>query len=1059
MANPLILSTRRNERMVQLGREKRQRDRKNEADVIITEAIKILGHHLPRMMEEPPYADRFEQLWPKVDEQLRQVLKTRDAYLLAYRFLCQRLEQGNREGIWQIDTPPPYLTLRRKRPFRTETWHKATIEMGSTIEHWRSYLSAPTKDADQLFARLLLCGIAYGGLNRPALWVPLGQTLLDLTPLHGNAELTWLTLRLEPGEFPSNCYCRNSALDDAEENGADPIRKAVTEVHYVPDPISLGILYQFLKCRQPDWHPPTTMKECQAILATELGKNHSLRELCRGAIGLTEHLSGIELPQVLLEYAVGRTHSASLPQEYWYRLQYPQLFPASQDRYAKFYIPESSTNSGSSKRLPSSKAPYLLEELRAVFRKDLAAPKTKSAIISELQELLQNKTQTLSEQVLVSWLLSLIEERQRAVSTASRYLESIGKDWLSVTLQVPLDTYNGTDFFELYDNMLNRPWSQKTRDYMAGRFQDMHTFAVQDFYFAQLDGSLTTSEKGTPHVHAAIVDEPLFSGLLGQIDCFTDADYALREMIKCVLIIAYRTGLRPGEIAKLRLIDAEPSAIGWMFVRSNRHGHNKTDAALRKVPLYPLLTAAENELIKHYMGEQRLKAASNAELIFHAPGNPHEQLNMRQLSQMVKSVLRQLSGGLFYRLYDLRHSCLSRMQLLLHSDLVQLPDFIQQAMLPYSEAEKTEILRIVTGDHKRIRDRYMALAVMAGHSSPDITLNNYLHFTDLLLGLHLSSNRTPLSKQESCFLFGLSTRKYCRLEPDGEQKTSLTPEKLKPFLSTKLREYRTKFTSKRPFGDQAKTLADFDRVSHFEQSEAALKLIEKGHELQNIASQFGVSEKQIEDWQATAIALRHLKTSKGHSRLFTQVRQYKLLPAELGTTVEKHQLRDALKVCQGMRFNRKQMHEFKWAIQYCLTHLNSSHGGIKFTEPKAFRRFMAITSKLFPEFQWHLALHVPTDKPAKRWYIHPLLIVERTDLRKINQFPKGYGELTLQHPKEEMRLKHHSSPLLRYLFHRFAIILFKASHVRGWQTDDPAAFLRLVIESRDKLLEDLLIPD
>ncbi|MGB5144236.1 MAG: tyrosine-type recombinase/integrase [Shewanella indica] len=1053
MANPLILSARPSERIVQLGREKRRRDRRKDADVIITEAIKILGVHLPRMLKEPPHADDFEKMWPIIDAQLIQVLKTRDAYLMAYSFLSRKIEQGNREGIWQIDPPAQYLTVRRNYPFRTESWHKATIAMTNSITDWKMRLTSLTDDADTLFARLLISGIINGGLNRPALWVALGKTLQHVTPLQGNEQLTWLTLTLEPGDLPSNKYVKPTPSSDTADISADKVSttQAVTEVQYVPDPISLGILHRFLKCRQNNWRPPSSLTACKSLLEEELGRQHSLKSLCRGAIGFTEHIAGVTLPQVLLEYAVGRTKSASLPLEYWHRLLNPQLLPSRQNSYASFMVRDSSTPEQRANTL-TSKSPFLLDELRTVFRKDPATPKGMSEIILELHKILQYRVQTLSEQLLVTWLLSLLEERQRASSTASRYLESVGKVWLSVTLNLPLNSYTSEDYADLYESMLNRPCSQNTRDYMAGRFQDMHTFAVQRFDLPSLDEPLTSTAKSTPHVQAAIVDETLFTGLLAQIDCFIDADHAFRVMIKCMLIIAYRTGLRPGEIAKLRIMDVEPSSIGWLFIRNNRHGHNKTDAGLRKVPLYPLLTAAERELVRRYLGDRRM-TATDYELIFHAPGNPHEILNMKQLSQMVRTVLGQLSGGLPYRLYDLRHSCFSRMQLLLHADLVQLPNFIQRAMLPYSDEEKAEILRIVTGEN-RLRDRYMALAVMAGHSSPEITLNSYLHFTDLSLGLHLSSNQTVLSKQESGFLFGLSTCKNRQLENADEPKTTLTPEKLRPFLATKLKKYTTNPIRKQRQHTQAKTLADVDRASHFEQSEAALKLLEKGHEPRNIASQFGLSECQIETWQANAIALRNLKTSKGASRLFPRTRQHNLLPAELNTTIEKHALIDGLRICQSMRRKRKQMHEFRWFIQYCLTHVNSSHGGIQFTEPKIFRRFMKMANRIFPKSQWYLDLHVPADKPSKRWYVESALTIKRCPLRKINQFPQGYGNLRLQHPKEELPSQDYSSPLLRYICHRFAIILFNASNIQWWEREaSQAELFRQIIESRDKLLE------
>ncbi|MCY9824117.1 site-specific integrase [Aeromonas media] len=1034
MANPLILSPRRRELMVQLGRDKRRQDRKDEAEVVITQAIKIFRHHLPEMLEESPCTDRFERLWPDIDAQLRRDLKTQHAYRFAYSVICQKLEMGNRQGVWCIAIPPPYLTVRRPHPFRSEHWHQATITMANATHTWRPTLSEPTQDPDLLFARFLVCGILYGGLNRPPLWLALGRALLEIQPLSGNRELAWLTLTLEPGDLPSNSYCRHDKHDgNAEHNEMNQTGlRAITQVNYMPDPISLGVLRQFLKHRPATWRPPTKQEECLGLLQKELGKEISPQALCRGAISLTEHQLGTELPQVLLEYAVGRTPSASLSLAYWHRLLEPRLFPATQDSYQRFLSTGSQVSRPTASGNRPSHKPYLLDELRAIFRQDPAAPKGPKAVITDLETLGKTSAFTLSEQVLVSWLQSLILIRRLAPSTAQRYLESIGKEWLSMTAQLPLSSYDGTDFAELYHSILNRPRSQYQRDYMAGRFQDMHAFAVQAFDITPLPEPLATGEKNIPHVSAAVVDEPLFASLLTQIDCFTDADFALRGMLKCFLIMAYRTGLRPGELAKLRLMDVEPSPVGWLFVRNNRHGHNKTDAALRKVPLYPMLTATENDLLKRYIGERRMRADSKSELLFHAAGNPHERVNIQQISLMAKSVLYQLSGGLHYRLYHLRHSCFSRMQLLLHHDLVPLPDFVQQALLPYPTTQREEIVRLVAGQG-RLRDRYMALAVMAGHSSPEITLNNYLHFTDLLLGCHLARNQTTLSRQESQYLFGISTNKVHTLENGHEKQTPLTPARLTPYLLTKLGVYQAKPPRRGRQGIQAKTLADADRASHYVQSEAVLKYLEKGKEQREIANQFGLSEEQVATWHASAIELGNLITQKRRSRLIPRHRQRQLLPAELSTTAEKHAQADALKVCQTMRNKPRQMAEFRWAICYCLTNSNSSHAGIKFTDPKTFRRFMAFVSKLYPWSQWQLALYTPQDKPAKRWHLNPALAIERSILRKVQQFPQGYAYLYLRHPKEELRQEGHSSPLLRYLFHRFAIILFKAHIIRRWQ--------------------------
>lgn len=1051
MANPLILSTRRSELLVQLGRHKRRQDRKDEAEVVITQAIKILRHHLPQMLEDPPCTDQFESKWPAIDAQLRHDLKTLPSYRFAYSVICQKIEEGNRQGIWHIRTPPPYLTLRRPHPFRSEQWHQATITMANAVQSWRPQLSESTQDPDRLFARLLVCGILYGGLNRPPLWLALGQALLAIQPLSGNKELAWITLTLAPGELPSNSYCRHGAYySGAEHNeGIAAGPSAITQVNYMPDPISLGVLRQFLKHRPATWCPPTRQTEYLALLERELGGKISQRALCRGAIGLTEHLPGVELPQALLEYAVGRTQGASLPLEYWHRLLEPRLFPAEQDSYKIFRPPGSNMARPATGAILFTHKPYLLDELRAIVPRDKDSSRGPSAIIADLEALTQNNPLTLSEQVLVGWLLSLLQSRRLRPSTAHIYLNAIGKEWLSITVQLPLASYDSIDFTELYYSILNRQSSQKQRNYMAARFQDMHAFAVQAFDIAPLHERLASGEKSIPHVSAAVVDEPLFAGLLAQIDCFKDADHALRRMLKCFLIMAYRTGLRPGELAKLRLMDVEPSPIGWLFVRNNRHGHNKTAAALRKVPLYPMLTSVESEIVGRYVGDRRMSANGQNELLFHAAENTNELLDIQQIALMVRTVLYQLSGGLYYRLYHLRHSCLSRMQLLLHDNLVSLPHFVQQALLPYSTAEREKIVHLVAGKNRQ-RDGYMALAVMAGHSSPDTTFSNYLHFSDLLLGCHLACNHTSLSRQESRSLFGLSANKHRKLENEQEKQPALTAAKLLPYFLARLGAYQAKPLRQRRQAIQAKTRADADRASHYVQSEAILKHFEKASKEWNgwddwsqlaqrkreIVSQFGLSEELVVSWEDSAIALCGLITQKVRSRLMPRNRQFRLLPAELGTTAEKHALADALKICQTMRHKPKQMAELRWTIRYCLTHLNSSHAGIKFSDPKTFRRFMAFVSRLFPWSQWQLVLHVSQDKPAKRWHLHPELTIKRNKLRKAQQFPQGYAFLYLRHPKEELRQADHSSPLLRYLFHRLAIILFKAHDIHRWQIGD-----------------------
>ncbi|MFB2659129.1 site-specific integrase, partial [Shewanella xiamenensis] len=126
------------------------------------QALAVLEHHLPELFETPPKYDRFSAVWPQVDSDLRKVLKSETAYRRGYAFICRQLETGNRQGLWQINPPSDYLTLRRVRPLRNLTWQHNTSVFASKIDGLQDKLDK-TSDPQQCFARLLMSCICYGG--------------------------------------------------------------------------------------------------------------------------------------------------------------------------------------------------------------------------------------------------------------------------------------------------------------------------------------------------------------------------------------------------------------------------------------------------------------------------------------------------------------------------------------------------------------------------------------------------------------------------------------------------------------------------------------------------------------------------------------------------------------------------------------------------------------------------------------------------------------------------------------------------------------------------------
>lgn len=1023
MDNPLILPASRPALMAMLGREHRQAMRQQRDEQIVRATISIVCRHLPGILHNPPDVHGFDEAWPRIELSLQAELKSESAYHYAYSFLCKQLEAGNRKGIWSVQVPAPYITLRRRRPARTLTWQHSSRLIAEAEYRWFTGLQAGRVEPDWLFARLLLCMVLYGGLNRPALWPALGRALNKPKPLMGNNECCWLVLERAPGRHQaSNLYIKEPETGELV---------AHSEIVYVPDTVSLGLLRQFLLQKPSDWQPPDTPAECLALLNRELGTHVSKMQLAYGGITVAEHQKGIELPQVLVEYATGRQPSASLPHYYWQRLLQPALLSCNVTTFGQFTTFPPRLPQQRQKQANHSSKLYLITQLRELLSPDPARYKSKRAVINELHEL-SREALVLSEKTLINWLLNHLEDRGNALSTAKRYFDAIATEWLSTTAGQDLLSYCSEDFHDLYLSILNRPRSQSDREYRAGRLEDLHVFGVTVLGFPPLPEPLQEGSDVIVRISAAVVDEPLFSALLRQFQSLEDLGEHSRRTYLCFLIIAYRTGLRPGEIAKLRLCDIEPSATAWLFVHNNRYGSNKTEAALRKVPLYPLLTEKEYKLVSEFIGGRRLNSEKPTQLLFHQPENPYEPLDTMPLSLAVRTILGELSGGLYYRLYHLRHSALSRLQLLLHEDYLSLPEAMN-ALLPYCVAKRKSLRTLISGQ-RRLRDRYSALAVFAGHSSPDTTLSTYLHFTDVLLGLHLRHNQRELNAAQAQALLGFRPFRISQLQKEG---LPITPAHTADYIRKRLSRYiapvRLPKTAQithpevpLPSGNNSK----------YEPMLAVLSKIQDGYEHREIAWFYQLSTEQIEAWHQSALALRALTTEKQLSRLFPRSRRHQLLPPEPVGVAEKRDVAKALAGCRKLYQSPQERDELRWLIRYTLTHCNSSRSGIRFDDAETFCRYMAIATQLFDWPRWRLQLR-HTDKHIVKHWQRGSLNIQPYQMKQKARFEQGSGWLTLSHQEEAGRKEPdktgYASHSLRIVLHRLAIILFTAEEITSWQ--------------------------
>ncbi len=1010
------------------GWRTREEQRKKEDYRNLRKAISIFQQHLPEMCTENPESTRFSEVWPSIDKELQTALGNSSNYRRAYNFISYAIENGNESGLWQLDVPTPWNTIRRIKPTRNNAWHKRSTVMLEAEKHWRAELN-PTADTEELFILFLTCSLLYGGLPHTSLWPALARSIMQNKPLQGSAPTLFLSLKTEPSEnYPSNFYC------PAQDQGED---QPTCLINHFLDPTSLAVLSQLLRTKPDEWRPnhiddsSLFINHYRAKVASQLDIKISRTLFRDGAAAVTENQTGVNLPQILVEYITGRKLSASLPLCYWKRLYTKKNYGCSAENI-RLIKSSSKANKRPIKRL-KSKPSTIVNKLKKILHKDRARHESRSAIIDALQQLITPDLD-ISENLLCCWLYDHLAHKKNAISTAERYLTAIGDEWIAEAYLEPLDTFDGEDFHTLYMSILNRRQSDKNREFKADRLFDMHNFAVLELGFTPLPFSLNTENKKTiTHVSAAIVDEPLFLELLVVVKRLYDTNTREALLLQTFLIMAYRTGLRPGELAKLRLKDIEPSSEGFLYPRNNRFGQNKTPAALRKVPLFPLLAEHEVDTVSKYINERRLEKKSLSELVFCTAENSFEMINTSSIAGLVSSVLYDLSGGLEYRLYHLRHSALSRMQLILHRDLVELPPVLQ-ALIPYPDEQVDDILTLIVGRSCK-RDRYSALAAMAGHSSPSMTLSTYLHFTDCLVGLHLQANQRPFDDQLGKALFGLNPHRIALLKKNK----AMHPQATYAYSVKKLLRYTNKLKEQPSTGEAPEYLIPRQN-SHYIISTAILTKIQDGQSYDELATFYQCDEQRIAAWHQTAIALRELKTVKGKSRLFPLARRHQILPAAPNNSHEKQDIEAGLLAIRSLRKNPLEFSEFKWLLKYALLNSTSSRAGIKFTEPKAFQRFMPIASQLYPWHRWKLLLQMPPEQTVSDWSCSSHMKIETFPLKRVAQHPNGLARLFLRHAEEdkymEKGLSQFSSQALNVLLHRLAIIFFTPNQIQSWQNSD-----------------------
>lgn len=591
--------------------------------------------------------------------------------------------------------------------------------------------------------------------------------------------------------------------------------------------------------------------------------------------------------------------------------------------------------------------------------------------------LLKQEKAPINEIALLTWFVhKRISNQPSSIQT---YSNNITNRWLALTYGQNIDDFDEADFESLYAEIIGLSRTTSAKNETAKLLDDFHEHLV-NVYGAEPVEPLSAGT--VAHVKAGYISETMFQAILYACKNL-NINKEKKDAIYTALILGQRFGMRIGEIAKLKLTEIS-GTVEDLEVRNNIYGDNKTSSALRSLPIDLLLSPEELRFLTA-LYHRRVEEKGQT-LIADASG---QTVFKNQLSQMVSGLIKKVTGLSYLTAHNLRHSCLSNIQLLhflydsetlnntaAHESLKDL--------LPYEKADAWNIYYKLFGSRKSISN--YIIAGVAGHSEPSVSFNNYIHFTDVQVGLQLWNIDYQLSENQKSYLLQLPRRKqgFADKEVYEYLLKKLKVEPL-PRFEGKSKKYPSNYKEvEREFGfnEVAKILRSYYIHDDFQQ---LLKL-------------YDVSNDEFKKWHYRA---KHLKESSeyqtkfGGSRLFSSEQKHLLVPSYNLIAEDQKVMEEMESNFKRLYLSKKHKEGLDWFIRYTLQNCEYTQNQIRFKDIEDFDQFLNCIINLLPKLLIHINirnLESCTDKRLlNKWK------------KRINKLPESDVHYDLSKDKKEIK--------------------------------------------------------
>jgi len=638
---------------------------------------------------------------------------------------------------------------------------------------------------------------------------------------------------------------------------------------WFPDPLT-----EMLWARIPN--PPTAFSEKQLLknlrgLLREYGVlPDNLPTSLTNLVEYASFLWNTEAPPLEL-HAIQRSFLAhSLKSDTWLRIQGCEL-PCDRDIPAENI--DRPTIAPAAQSIDADESLFLHDWLSAT----LTALDTSNTTVSEQLRAIGDASQSQAAHSYLEWLEFMREgnsSRNRGLSPRAirQFFETATLPLVGILGEDDPAALQSEELFEIYRELIEEGSTGKLGDKLARSFQEFHHFLSERYQHEKLDDvrNILGDESGLNSVDARIVTPDEYCAAL---DWLTDLDLsgdspAEITVARLVLIMAFRTGMRRMEILGLRLIDMKVGKTIDCLVRPHASRTLKTVNAKRCMPLGSLLEPKELEELRQWY-QLRLAAAGDHEtpqalsprrkaksdpppvaiaqdFLFGLPGIHRLKTGVEPTVDRIHAALRGVTGNEHLRMHHLRHSFGTWTLLRLRA--ADYPEIIKSfAHLPVTASELSDSKRFrqaLLGEHESPSRTYAyAVAKLLGHSSPAVSMEHYVHSSDLVLHAIARRNLDAIPRQRLLDASGISNSLANKYREQGVDELLLQVRKRHPrrFLIALPIPQNLRCAPSERFRRQRKTRA----MPPLALASAILYRVVCQDSASVIASRFDVAERQV----------------------------------------------------------------------------------------------------------------------------------------------------------------------------------------------------------------------